>query len=135
MSELIDHLAKIEALLEEVRDRIPDPKPAVTMRIGRDEFPAKVSPALDEDGTPPALIGDPKGLDWIVLPGEPVEPSDLRAGDKVEYTWDGTKAEKAERFRPEIDGENRVMDKAATVHRDASRRLRALLNPTGGENR
>ena len=58
----------------------------------------------------------------------------LRAGIKSLADWHETKAEKAERFRPEIDGENRVMDKAAQVHRDADLRLRALLNPTEGED-
>lgn len=63
-----------------------------------------------------------------------VEVKRLRAGIESLADWHETKAEKAERFRPEVDGENRVMDKAAQVHRDADARLRALLNPpTEGE--
>ena len=42
--------------------------------------------------------------------------------------WHETKAEKARRFRIEIDGRNPVMDKAAEVHTDAARRLRAALD-------
>ena len=42
--------------------------------------------------------------------------------------WHETKADKALRFRIEINGENRVMDKAAEVHTDAARRLRAALD-------
>ena len=42
--------------------------------------------------------------------------------------WHETKAEKARRFRIEIDGRNPVMDKAAEVHADAARRLRAALD-------
>lgn len=41
--------------------------------------------------------------------------------------WHETKADKARRFRPEINGENLVMDKAAQVHDDAANRLRAAL--------
>lgn len=41
--------------------------------------------------------------------------------------WHETKAEKARLYRPEVDGENRVMDKTAEVHDDAARRLRAAL--------
>lgn len=41
--------------------------------------------------------------------------------------WHETKADKARLFRPEINGENRVMDKAAQVHDDAAARLRAAL--------
>lgn len=41
--------------------------------------------------------------------------------------WHETKADKARRFRPEVNGENPVMDKAADVHDDAARRLRAAL--------
>ena len=43
--------------------------------------------------------------------------------------WHETKAEKARRFRIEIDGRNPVMDKAAEVHTDAARRLRAATRP------
>ena len=42
--------------------------------------------------------------------------------------WHETKADKARRFRIEINGENRVMDKAAEVHDDAARRLRRALD-------
>ena len=42
--------------------------------------------------------------------------------------WHETKADKARRFRIEIDGRNPVMDKAAEVHTDAARRLRATLD-------
>ena len=42
--------------------------------------------------------------------------------------WHETKAEKARRFRIEIGGRNPVMDKAAEVHTDAARRLRAALD-------
>ena len=42
--------------------------------------------------------------------------------------WHETKADKARRFRIEIDGRNPVMDKAAEVHTDAARRLRAALD-------
>ena len=48
--------------------------------------------------------------------------------------WHETKADKARRFRPEVNGENHVMDKAAAVHDDAARRLRAALaDPNGGD--
>ena len=46
--------------------------------------------------------------------------------------WHETKAMKARRFRPEIDGENRVMDKTAEVHDDAARRVRRALDGTEG---
>lgn len=49
---------EIKALLEEIRDRLPEPE-------GVKDRPA---PADD-------------------LPGEPVEPGDLRAGDRVSFTW------------------------------------------------
>ena len=42
--------------------------------------------------------------------------------------WHETEADKARRFRIEIDGRNPVMDKAAEVHTDAARRLRAVLD-------
>ena len=42
--------------------------------------------------------------------------------------WHETKADKARGFRIEINGENRVMDKAAEVHDDAARRLRRALD-------
>ena len=42
--------------------------------------------------------------------------------------WHETKADKARRFRIEIDGRNPVMDKAAEVHTDAARRLRRALD-------
>ena len=42
--------------------------------------------------------------------------------------WHETKAEKARRFRIEIDGRNPVMDKAAEVHTDAARRIRRALD-------
>src|SRR5699024_2392667 len=47
--------------------------------------------------------------------------------------WHETKAEKAVRFRPEVDGENRVMDKAAEIPTDAARRLRKLLTGASDE--
>lgn len=50
--------------------------------------------------------------------------------------WHETKAEKARSYRPEVNGENLVMDKAAEVHDDAARRLRAaLLQPATDEPR
>lgn len=55
------------------------------------------------------------------------ESDGLRAAVEALADWHGTKAEKARRFRPEVNGENPVMDKAADVHEDADRRLRALL--------
>ena len=42
--------------------------------------------------------------------------------------WHETKADKARRFRIEINGRNPVMDKAAEVHADAARRLRRALD-------
>lgn len=45
--------------------------------------------------------------------------------------WHETKADKARRFRIEIDGQNPVMDKAAEVHADAARRIRRAL---GGDS-
>lgn len=47
--------------------------------------------------------------------------------------WHETKADKARQFRPEINGENAVMDKAAEVHDTAARRLRAALATTSEE--
>lgn len=41
--------------------------------------------------------------------------------------WHETKAEKARRFRVNINGEAPVMDKAAQVHDEAARRIRAAL--------
>lgn len=43
--------------------------------------------------------------------------------------WHETKADKARRFRIEINGENPVMDKAAVVHDDAARRILAAIDP------
>ena len=61
------------------------------------------------------------------------EVARLRAGIGTLSDWHEAKAEKADRY-PGPGRDNRVaMSKAATVHRDASRRLRALLDPTEGE--
>lgn len=57
------------ALHDLLDERLPEPKPAVTMRL--------------QGGVFPAIISKPD------LPGEPVEPGDLRAGDKVEYGYGG----------------------------------------------
>lgn len=63
------------------------------------------------------------------------EVARLRAGIGTLSDWYEAKAEKADRY-PGPGRDNRVaMSKAATVHRDASRRLRALLDPTEGEDR
>lgn len=57
----------------------------------------------------------------------------IEAGVETLAEWHETKAEKAA-SHPGPGRDNRVaMSKAATVHRDATRRLRALLNPTEGE--
>lgn len=58
-------------------------------------------------------------------PPAPQHPTREQIVDLAE--WHETKAEKARRYRPEIDDQNRVMDKAAEVHEDAARRLHALL--------
>ena len=47
--------------------------------------------------------------------------------------WHETKAYKARNFRIEINGENRVMDKAAEVHDDAARRIRRALDGADDE--
>ena len=57
----------------------------------------------------------------------------IEAGVEALADWHETKGEKAA-SHPGPGRDNRIaMSKAATVHRDATRRLRALLNPTEGE--
>ena len=63
-----------------------------------------------------------------VLPDLLAERDALAAKVAALADWHETKAEKARRFRIEIDGRNPVMDKAAEVHTDAARRLRAALD-------
>ena len=80
--------------------------------------------------------GEPIPLDDFGLYAEVVDGALNAAAErdalaaKVEALadWHETKADKARRFRVEVDGRNPVMDKAAEVHTDAARRLRAALD-------
>ena len=88
------------------------------------------------EGHAPLMHDDCMGCTWT--DADHWEPSAIDAlAAKVARVralvdWHETKADKARRFRIEINGQNPVMDKAAAVHADASRRLRAALD--GGES-
>ena len=59
----------------------------------------------------------------------------IESGVKALADWHETKAEKADRHPGPERVSHIAMSKAATVHRDASRRLRDLLDPTEGDDR
>ena len=99
-----------------------------------------LTPVLDADGLPVVrTVGDQlaerNGAELLAKQSQSAARDDARAerdalAAKVAALadWHETKAEKARRFRIEIDGRNPVMDKAAEVHTDAARRLRAALD-------
>lgn len=73
------------ALLTEIRDRLPEPTGSGTcMTCGTELY---AGDPLDCRKHEPAPADD--------LPGEPVEPGDLRAGDRVEFTYRGKRYEGA----------------------------------------
>lgn len=88
-----DRHDELVALLTEIRDRLPErDKPEVYRCIACGEkYLAKLShdcPTPDGQPEPAEVTEEPTPADD--LPGEPVEPGDLRAGDKVGFTWEGT---------------------------------------------
>lgn len=73
-------------LLTEIRDTLlaasgGKPKPRKPMPDLTPEQERRIARAPKKPWTPPAPADD--------LPGEPVEPGDLRAGDRVGFTWKG----------------------------------------------
>ena len=93
---------------------------------------AELRAAVIEDPSPMGSVWWPiSGPSVMALLGAADERDRLAAAvERVRALaeWHETKAMKARRFRPEIDGENRVMDKTAEVHDDAARRVRRALD-------
>lgn len=91
-----DRHDELVALLTEIRDRLPQPKRGEAFV---EMNPAAVGHNLRHWKPGPHILGGdcPCGPEKVPheptpaddLPGEPVEPSDLRAGDRVEFTWQG----------------------------------------------
>ena len=86
-----DRHDELVALLTEIRDRLPERTEVKVAPFDPNLIARNLDAIKHETETPmrehgeccePALAGD--------LPGEPVEPGDLRAGDKVAFTWEGT---------------------------------------------
>lgn len=75
-----DRHDELVALLTEIRDRLPE-RVEVKVSPFDPDLAARNLDAIKRELETPGPAND--------LPGEPVEPSDLRAGDRVEFTWQG----------------------------------------------
>ena len=106
----------------------PLPEPAFDAVLLFAELAAAELPAL-LDAADELLVCKTVARGWLERAERRAAERDALAAKVAALAdWHETKADKARRFRIEIDGRNPVMDKAVEVHTDAARRLRAALD-------